>query len=82
MVLKAYFLNLLIGLCVKTFDKDSGKKVFINVCKSLEIPEPNFDYPDDYVANILANGSDDDIGDIRIPMSIGEKHDEKDNSKF
>jgi len=67
------------GLCVKSVDNASGKKVFVNICKSNEIPEPDFDYPDDQIANILANGTDDDVGDIRIPMSIGEKHDEKDN---
>ncbi|CAL8143840.1 unnamed protein product [Orchesella dallaii] len=67
------------GLCVKTFDKETGQKVFVNICKTNEIPEPDFDYTDEQIANILSNGSDDDVGDIRIPMSIGEKHEEKDN---
>lgn len=64
---------------MKTIDKLSGKKVFINICKSGEVPEPDFDYPDDQLATILSDGTDEEAAALRMPLSIGEVHEEKDN---
>jgi len=66
---------------VKTREITTQHKVFINLCKSDDVPEPDDYFTDDQIAHILANGSDDEVSDIRLPMSIGEKHIEKDKSK-
>lgn len=74
------YLNLVfLGMCIKSVDKLTGKKVFVNLCKSGDVPEPEYDYPDDHLANILANGTDEENASLRMPMSIGEKREEKDN---
>ncbi|XP_041033686.1 PIH1 domain-containing protein 1 isoform X1 [Carcharodon carcharias] len=63
------------GFCVKTKTKNSGK-VFINVCKSDQIPPP----PDLSEESLVALLESDDPSGYRIPMSLGEPHAEIDNS--
>ena len=52
----------------------------MNLCHSSDVPEPDFDYPDDRLAEILDSGGDMQVDDIRIPMSIGELHRDTDKS--
>ncbi|XP_071542391.1 PIH1 domain-containing protein 1 isoform X2 [Panulirus ornatus] len=63
------------GMCVKTRD-DQKKKVFINVCTSDAIPTPE-DISDQELITILES---DTASDFRVPMSIGQPHQEKDKS--
>jgi hypothetical protein len=68
------------GLCVKTKDLKSGLKFFLNLCTSEDVAEPEFDYPDDKLAEILDEGNEEDVDEIRIPMSIGDLHKDKDRN--
>jgi len=68
------------GICIKTREAVTNHKVFINLCKSDDVPEPDEYFTDDQLANILSTGSDDEVGDVRLPMSLGEKHFEKDKT--
>jgi hypothetical protein len=61
------------GACVKSKDTISGKKFFINFCHSDDVPEPQMYYSDEELRQILSSGSDNEVDDIRIPISIGEK---------
>ena len=64
------------GLCVKTKNLD-GVKVFINLCKILEIPPPP-PLSEEKLQDIIAN---EDYGtDFRVPMSLGSPRNEKDKS--
>ncbi|XP_067875788.1 PIH1 domain-containing protein 1 [Heterodontus francisci] len=63
------------GFCVKTKSR-SSEKVFINVCKSDQIPPPP-DLSEDGLVTLLES---DDPSGYRIPMSLGEPHAEIDNS--
>ncbi|ROT71195.1 PIH1 domain-containing protein 1 [Penaeus vannamei] len=63
------------GICVKTRNEDK-KKVFINVCTSEAIPAPE-DITDQELIAILES---DKPSDFRVPMSIGQLHEEKDKS--
>ncbi|KAG1675624.1 PIH1 domain-containing protein 1 [Nymphon striatum] len=63
--------------CIKTKDLKSGnEKVFINFCSSPEIPTPK-DITEDELLVILESNSP---SSYKIPMSIGEPHDELDKS--
>ncbi|XP_078093387.1 PIH1 domain-containing protein 1 [Mustelus asterias] len=63
------------GFCVKTKMKNS-EKVFINICKSDQIPPP----PDLSEEGLVTLLESDDPSGYRIPMSLGEPHAEIDNS--
>ncbi|XP_038639392.1 PIH1 domain-containing protein 1 [Scyliorhinus canicula] len=63
------------GFCVKTKMK-SSEKIFINVCKSDQIPPP----PDLSEEGLVTLLESDDPSGYRIPMSLGEPHAEIDNS--
>lgn len=69
--------SLIAGMCVKTRD-DQKKKVFINVCTSDAIPAPE-DISDRELITILES---DAPSDFRVPMSIGQPHQEKDKCKM
>ncbi|XP_059809967.1 PIH1 domain-containing protein 1 isoform X2 [Hypanus sabinus] len=63
------------GFCVKTKTR-SSEKVFVNVCKSDEIPPP----PDLSEEDLVTLLESEDPSGYRIPMSLGEPHAEVDNS--
>ncbi|XP_043535561.1 PIH1 domain-containing protein 1 [Chiloscyllium plagiosum] len=63
------------GFCVKTKTK-TNEKVFINICKSDQIPPP----PDLSEEGLVSLLESDDPSGYRIPMSLGEPHAEIDNS--
>ena len=54
----------------------------MNLCHSTDVPQPEFDYPDERLAEILDSSSDVQIDDIRIPMSIGELHKDTDKGEL
>jgi hypothetical protein len=60
-------------MCVKTHSKDGGK-VFINICETSDVPAPK-DIDQETLANMWAS---EDQPSFRIPMSIGEGHEEAD----
>ncbi|XP_072128035.1 PIH1 domain-containing protein 1 isoform X3 [Mobula birostris] len=62
------------GFCVKTKTR-SSEKIFINVCKSEEIPPP----PDLSEEDLVTLLESEDPSGYRIPMSLGEPHAEVDN---
>lgn len=62
------------GVCVKTKD-NKGEKVFINICKTSQMPSPR-DITEEELVELL----DQEVPDYRIPMSIGEPHAELDKS--
>ncbi|XP_033635576.1 PIH1 domain-containing protein 1-like [Asterias rubens] len=62
------------GFCIKTRN-ESNAKVFINVCKSAELPSPN-DITEEELIKIL----DSSEPDYRVPLSIGEGHAEMDKT--
>lgn len=62
------------GFCVKT--KTADDKLFINICKSDQIPSPP-DISEEELIKILES---DEPSSYRIPMSLGEPHAEIDNS--
>ncbi|MES1905359.1 MAG: PIH1 domain-containing protein 1, partial [Paramarteilia canceri] len=62
------------GFCLKTLDKISGKKFFINFCQSTLLPSPT-DLKDDQLLEILQNM---DKTKLRIPLAIGESDNVKD----
>jgi hypothetical protein len=61
------------GMCVKTHTEDGGK-VFINICQTSDVPAPE-DINEETLVKIW---SSDDHSSFRIPMSIGEGHEEAD----
>ncbi|XP_053546740.1 PIH1 domain-containing protein 1 [Bombina bombina] len=63
------------GFCIKS-KTSKNEKIFINVCKSGDIPAPP-DVSEKDLVNILES---DDPSGYRVPMSIGEPHVEVDNS--
>lgn len=63
------------GVCIKTRDSN-GAKVFINLCRSAEMPSPK-DISDAELIKLLDSA---DVSDYRVPMSIGEPHAEIDNA--
>ncbi|XP_060748302.1 PIH1 domain-containing protein 1 isoform X2 [Tachysurus vachellii] len=64
------------GLCVKTFSLPDKQKVFVNICKSADVPPPP---PISHDALVDLLDSDDPTG-YKVPMSLGEAHAEMDNS--
>jgi hypothetical protein len=58
---------------VKTRSED-GSKVFINICHTSDLPAPK-DIDQETLANMW---SSEDQPSFRIPMSIGEGHEEAD----
>jgi hypothetical protein len=65
------------GICVKTHTEDGGK-VFINICQTSELPAPD-DISEDTLVKIW---SSDDHSSFRVPMSIGESHEEVDKGNL
>lgn len=63
------------GFCVKAKTR-SSEKIFINVCKSDQIPPP----PDLSEEDLVILLESEDPSGYRIPMSLGEPHAEVDNS--
>ncbi|XP_021917248.1 PIH1 domain-containing protein 1 isoform X1 [Zootermopsis nevadensis] len=63
------------GICVKTHTED-GDKVFINICQTPELPGPD-DISEETLVKIW---SSDDHSSFRVPMSIGEAHEEADKA--
>ncbi|XP_075695975.1 PIH1 domain-containing protein 1 [Rhinoderma darwinii] len=63
------------GFCIKTRTSKNAK-IFINICKSNQIPAPP-DLSEQELVNILES---DDPSGYRVPMSLGEPHVEVDNS--
>ncbi|KAG9463131.1 hypothetical protein GDO78_022345, partial [Eleutherodactylus coqui] len=63
------------GFCIKTRTSKNAK-IFINICKSNQIPAPP-DLTEQELVNILES---DDPSGYRVPMSLGEPHVEVDNS--
>ncbi|XP_063798947.1 PIH1 domain-containing protein 1 [Pseudophryne corroboree] len=63
------------GFCIKTRTSKNAK-IFINICKSSQIPAPP-DLSEQELVTILES---DDPSGYRVPMSIGEPHVEVDNS--
>jgi hypothetical protein len=61
------------GMCVKTHSENGGK-VFINICQTSDVPAPE-DINEETLVKIW---SSDDHSSFRIPMSIGEGHEEAD----
>ncbi|XP_063235810.1 PIH1 domain-containing protein 1-like [Bacillus rossius redtenbacheri] len=64
------------GLCVKTRNLSTGEKVFINVCTTGGIPDPE-DISEAALVQIL---SSDDPTTFRVPMSINEPYEHPDKS--
>lgn len=60
------------GLCVKTKHED-GRKVFINLCHSPELPKPA-DITEKELSDILLS---EEPSLYRVPLSLGEPHEEK-----
>lgn len=80
---------LLIGFCIKCW-KDSGEKLFINICHTEFIPRPE-DITDSEIHKLMANCYEGNIDDnstelenskFFIPMSIGKLHTESDKGKI
>jgi hypothetical protein len=69
-------------MCIKTRELVTNHKVFINLCKSEDVPEPDGYLTDEELRSILSSDSDAEVQEIRLPMSLGEKHIEKDKCKF
>ncbi|KAG8567889.1 hypothetical protein GDO81_013820 [Engystomops pustulosus] len=63
------------GFCIKTRTSKNAK-IFINICKSNQIPAPP-DLTEQELVSILES---DDPSGYRVPMSLGEPHVEVDNS--
>jgi len=68
------------GLCIKTKETKLKTKFFLNLCYSEDVPEPEFNLNDKELAEILDGGTDAEVNGVRIPMSIGETHKDKDKS--
>uniref|UniRef100_A0A224YDG1 PIH1 domain-containing protein 1 n=1 Tax=Rhipicephalus zambeziensis TaxID=60191 RepID=A0A224YDG1_9ACAR len=74
--LKSKSIKPLQGFCIKTKDSSNGSKLFINICHTPELPEPQ-DISDEELMHIL--GSDDPTT-YRVPLSLGLPHEEVDKS--
>lgn len=64
------------GFVVKT-RTENGEKVFLNVCHTEEIPAPQ-DINDTQLIKIMQS---DEPSSYRLPLSIGDLHEEPDKSK-
>lgn len=65
------------GFCLKTHTS-SGEKVFVNVCRSPDIPSP----PDLTNQELECLIESENASTFRIPMSLGEPHAEVDKGKL
>lgn len=65
-----------IGFVVKT-RTENGEKVFLNVCHTEEIPAP-LDINDAQLIEIMQS---EEPSSYRLPLSIGDLHEEPDRSK-
>lgn len=67
------------GICVKTYTPDE-QKIFINICHTSDIPSPH-NLDEETLLKMYASLDDDspDVG-IRVPLSIGDLHEEFDKS--
>ncbi|XP_069598571.1 PIH1 domain-containing protein 1 [Ranitomeya imitator] len=63
------------GFCIKTRTSKNAK-IFINICKSSQIPAP----PELTEPELVSILESDDPSGYRVPMSLGEPHVEVDNS--
>jgi len=70
------------GLCVKTRNITEGDKIFMNLCISDDVPEPDLDLSDQELAEVLSDGTSEEMQNIRFPMSVGNKHVEIDKSMW
>ncbi|XP_055375716.1 PIH1 domain-containing protein 1 [Condylostylus longicornis] len=64
------------GMCIKAFKVNSEEKFFINLCQTDGIPPPK-EISENDLTEILQS---DTPSSFRIPMSISQKHETKDNS--
>jgi len=64
------------GFCIKTKTSDGKRKIFLNICKSDSIPAPK-QITDEELFRLLES---EDPSGFRVPMSLGEAHEELDNS--
>ena len=65
------------GLCVKVRTTD-GKKLFLNLCQTDEVPPPE-EISEDQLIKLWTGAED---SDYRVPMSIGQLKNEVDTSNF
>lgn len=72
-----FSLDFLPGFCVKTKNVQTSDKVFINICHTSVIPAP-VDVTEEELTKILES---DEPSTFRIPMSVGEGHEELDKCK-
>lgn len=63
------------GFCLKT-KTDKEEKIFINVCRSDQVPSPK-EITDEQLAAMLESG---DASQYRVPISLGESHMVMDNA--
>lgn len=73
------------GFCLKTHNS-KNEKVFLNLCKSDEIQAPK-DISENELLEIIDKQKDENelqnaAFHFRVPMSLGEPHQELDNSNF
>ena len=62
------------GFCVKTRNVITSRKIFLNVCQTDIIPQP-VDIDESELIKILET---DEPTTFRVPMSLGEGHEELD----
>jgi len=68
------------GFCLKTKTANSGEKIFLNICSSVEISAPK-DITEEQLVALIENVDQDAAFQFRVPMSLGEPHTELDNGK-
>ena len=67
------------GLCIKTKNKKTSEKIFINICISSTVPMPKVITEQELLEMLDKLGDSDEVLDYRVPMSLGEPHAEVDN---
>ncbi len=63
-----------LGFCVKTKNVITSQKIFVNICHTTVIPSP-VDVTESELTRIFES---DEPSTFRIPMSLGEGHEEVD----
>lgn len=63
------------GFCVKSKELSTDCKIFVNICKTEDIPPPTRELSENELCGIL---NMDDISDYKVPMSIGNMRMEND----
>ncbi|PAA85254.1 hypothetical protein BOX15_Mlig017322g5, partial [Macrostomum lignano] len=66
------------GLCIKTRQDSGGAKLFINLCRSADLPAPP-EATDEQLAKLLED-PDSHAARFRVPLSIGEPRAERDHA--